>query len=177
MLAKWKTISRKVLLNHSRMNIVEDEVELPNGKRITYIREAPADKHSVAIIAINDKKEILLQKEYSYPPNEVLYQLPGGAANDSEGVIETANRELSEESGYIGKDCRVIGYFYLNNRRSDRKQYVVVCKDLVEKKQTHDTEEFIESMWVSLDTVNRLIKNNEITNIGLLAALRLLDAQ
>jgi 8-oxo-dGTP pyrophosphatase MutT (NUDIX family) len=177
MIAKWKFIGRKVLLDHPRMKIVEDYVELPNGKKIDYIREAPADKDSVAIVAINDRNEILLQKEYSYPPDEVLYQLPGGAANDSEEIIAAANRELSEESGYIGKDCQIIGYFYLNNRRSDRKQHVVLCRDLIEQKHPQDDEEFIASMWVSLDKVGQLIKNNEITNVGLLAALRLLDAQ
>ncbi len=177
MIAKWKYIGRKVLFDHPRMKIVEDDVQLPNGKQITYIREAPSDKHSVAVIAINAKNEILLQKEYSYPPNEVLYQLPGGTANDSEEVIATANRELSEESGCIGKDCKVIGYFYLNNRRSDRKQYIVLCRDLVAQKQAQDEEEFIESIWMPLDEVNQLIKDNEITNVGLLAALRLLEAQ
>ncbi len=176
MLEKWKFIERKVLLDHPRMKIVEDYVKLPNGKQINYILEASTDKASVAIIAINDKNEILLQKEYSYPPNEVLFQLPGGAVKESEEIVVAANRELSEESGYIGKNCQIIGYFYLNNRRSDRKQYVILCRDLIKKKQSHDDEEIIESIWVSLDKVDQLIKENKITNVSLLAALRLYNA-
>ena len=176
MLEKWKFIERKILLDYPRMKIVEDYVKLPNGKQISYILEAPTDKVSVAIIAINDKNEILLQKEYSYPPNEVLFQLPGGAVKESEEIVAAANRELSEESGYIGKKSQVIGYYYLNNRRSDRKQYVILCNDLIKKKQPQDDEEIIESIWVSLDKVDQLIKENKTTNASLLAALRLYDA-
>lgn len=177
MISKWKFVDRKVLLDHPRMKIVEDSVILPNDKQIEYIREAPSSSHSVAILAINGNNEILLQREYSYPPDEVMYQLPGGATNDSEDIIEAANRELSEESGYIGKNCEVIGSFYLNNRRSDRKQYVVLCKDLISQKRPEDEEEFIKSKWIPIKNINELIKKGEITNIGFLAALRLFDAR
>lgn len=159
------------------MKLVEDEVELPDGKRIEYIREEPASGYSVAIVAINDIGEVLLQQEYSYPPDKVIYQLPGGAASADEDIIEAANRELSEESGYIGRQCKVIGSFYLNNRRSDRKQYVVLCQDLVKKKLEEDAEEFIGNEWVSLSRIRSLIDEGEIENVGLLAALCLTKLQ
>ena len=113
------------------MHIVEDTVELPNGQRTQYVREAPHTSCSVAIIAINSQNEILVQREYSYPPDEIMYQLPGGGAGNEEDVIAAANRELSEESGYTARDSRVLGAFYVNNRRSDRMQFVVLCRDLI----------------------------------------------
>jgi hypothetical protein len=75
MIKKWKFISRQSLLDYPRMKIVEDSVELPDGKVTQYIREAPVDYSSVTIIAINHDGEILVQQEYSYPPNQVMYQL------------------------------------------------------------------------------------------------------
>jgi ADP-ribose pyrophosphatase len=175
MIQKWKFINRKLLLDHPRMRIIEDDVELPNGQRVSYIRHAPDNQYSVAVIAVNKKDEILLQKEYSYPPNEVMYQLPGGHANNNEDILNAANRELSEESGYAASDCKIIGSFYTDNRRSDRKQYVVVCKNLKKHKLKHDDEEFIENYWMSYDAVKKLIANGEITNVNLLAAMQLFD--
>ncbi|MBP9667499.1 NUDIX hydrolase [Candidatus Saccharibacteria bacterium] len=175
MIRKWKFIERKYLFDHPRMKIVEDVVELPDGKQAKYLREEPATSHSVAILAINVDGQVLLQQEYSYPPDKVLYQLPGGAAKSGEDIIETANRELSEESGYISRECKVIGSFYLNNRRSDRKQYVVLCKDLEKQKLQEDDEEFIESEWMSLDDIKSLVRDGKIENAGLLAALSLLE--
>lgn len=149
---------------------------LPNSKQISYIREAPCRNHSVAILALDENGRLLLQREYSYAPNKVMYQLPGGAAEDSEDAISAANRELSEESGYISKTSRVIGSFYLNNRRSDRKQYVVLCENLVQQKRPNDEEEFIESEWIDRDQLKLLIQEGKIENVNLLAALTLLDA-
>lgn len=168
---KWETVARKELLLHPRMPIVEDEVKLPNGKTISYIRSAPATAHSVAVIAVNDASEVLLQREYSYPPDEVMWQLPGGAIEEGEDIATAAMRELSEESGYTAEDCKVIGFFYTDNRRSDRRQYVVVARGIREESRPADPEEFIESHWVSVDKVKRMVP--KLTNMNLQAALNL----
>lgn len=157
------------------MHIVEDSVELPTGKITTYIREAPLSHNSVTTIVINDKDEILIQREYSYPSNEIMYQLPGGKIELGEDIIAAANRELSEESGYITTDCTILGSFYVNNRRSNAKQYVVLCKDIEIKNLQEDDEEFIESQWVTYTTIKDLVKDGKIVNMNMLAALQLFD--
>jgi len=176
MIKKWKFIDREPLLNHPRMKIVEDSVELPTGKITKYIREAPVSHSSVTVIAINNENEILIQREYSYPPNEIMYQLPGGKMNIDEDVILAANRELSEESGYTAEDCTVLGWFYVNNRRSDAKQHVVLCKNIKIEKLQEDEEEFIESEWFSNTEINELIKDGKIVNMNMLAALQLFNS-
>jgi len=176
MIKKWKLIDRGLLLNHPRMKIVEDSVELPTGKLTQYIREAPVMHSSVTIVAINDKNEILVQREYSYPPDEIMYQLPGGKMNLDEDIIVAANRELSEESGYVASNSVILGSYYVNNRRSDAKQHVVLCKDLIVQKSQEDQEEFIESEWLPYSSVKDLIKKGEIVNINMLATLQLFDA-
>jgi len=176
MIHKWKFISRKSLLDHPRMKIVEDIIELPNGNKTTYIREAPYSRQSVTIIAVNKKDQILLQREYSYPPDEVMYQLPGGGIEKNEDIIAAANRELSEESGYVSKTLKLVGSFHTNNRRSDSKQYVVVARNLESHKLPEDEEEFIENIWVTRGQLKELVRSGEITNINLLAALQLFDS-
>lgn len=173
----WKTISSTEILRHPRMHLVEDTVELPDGKTASYLRHAPSKSHSVAVIAINDKRELLLQKEYSYPPNEILWQLPGGGVLEGEDIIEAANRELGEESGLIGVSCKQIGFYYVDSRRSDAKQYVVMCTGLKPKASKRDTEEFIETHWLSLAKVKSMIAAGELNHALLLAALNLYFAQ
>ena len=64
----WKKIDSTEVLNHPRMQLIEDTVELPDGKITTYLKHTPAKTHAVAVIATNNKQEILVQREYSYPP-------------------------------------------------------------------------------------------------------------
>ena len=97
------------------MTIVEDEIELPNGNTSRYIYQK-GTKDSVTVIAI-DGNNILIQQEYSYPPNEVMYQFPGGGIEAGEVPEKAAVRELKEESGYIGTPS-YLGFYYPRNRLS-----------------------------------------------------------
>ena len=173
----WKKIDSTEILNHPRLHLVEDTVELPDGKITTYIRHVPTKIHSVAIIAINDKQEMLIQKEYSYPPNQIMWQLPGGAAHENENIVAAANRELSEESGLIGKTCREIGSFYVDPRRSDMRQYVVLCTGLETKVGQRDDEEFVETHWIPTSELKSMIASGEFNSGYLLAALNIYFAQ
>lgn len=173
MIKKWKFLKRRVLLEHARIVVVEDTVELPNGKHTDYVLEAPSNRFSVALVVLNERGELLVQREFSYPPNEILYQLPGGGGYESETIVEASNRELSEECGYLARSFQVIGSFYGNNRRSNTKQFVVVCKNLVRHQTQADPEEFIENRWMPLADVQKLIANGEVNNVNMLAAMQL----
>lgn len=172
-LQKWKTLQRTEILKHPRMHIVEDDVQLPDGKTTKYVRHAPGAPASVTIIAINDANEILLQKEYSYPPNEIMWQLPGGGVESGEDITAAAQRELSEESGITAKDCMLIGSYFTNNRRSDQKQFVVVGMNLEDNNIQGDDEEFIESRWTAREEIDRMIREGQVANVNMLAALNL----
>jgi ADP-ribose pyrophosphatase len=173
----WKKLESKVILDHPRLRLNEDKVELPNGQTVDYLRQAPAKMHSVIVVALNDKDEILLQREYSYPPNTVMWQLPGGGMDKGEDIPATAKRELLEESDVIAGSCEVIGSFYVNNRRSDEKQYVVLCTELHPETGRRDDEEFIESVWMPVSKLRPMIASGEFDNIYLLAALNIWFSQ
>lgn len=170
---RWRQLSTKRILNHRFLAVDEDIVELPNGKKITYVLHTPTTLQSVIIIAKNELGHILLQKEFSYPPNEIMWQLPGDEIKEKESIKEAANRELSEESGFNAKNLEYIGYFYVNNRKSNRKQHIVVARNLYKHKKVADEDEFIETYWVSESDLHNMITRNEFNNINLLATLNI----
>ena len=173
----WKKLASTILLKHPRLTVVEDDIELPDGHTSKYIYFANANDAAM-VIAIKDDS-ILIQTEYSYPPDQHMYQLPGGAIEEGEDPIPAALRELEEESGYAaGVDSEVsyIGYFYVNNRRSAAKMHIVLVEDPTETGETNfDPEEYIESEWIQLTTLRNMIKEGKIVNYSLLAGLALYD--
>jgi ADP-ribose pyrophosphatase len=171
----WKRLGSTVLLRHPRMTIAEDDVELPDGQVTKYIYQQ-GGRNSVSVVALRGDA-ILIQQEYSYPPNLTMYQLPGGSMEHAESSEEAALRELKEESGYIGTPS-YLGYYYPRNRTSDSKMHVVVM-DNVEtcKKEGGDAEEFITSEWISLSRLRTMIASGKIVNFSILAALAMYDAK
>src|SRR5690606_6661213 len=110
----WKQISSKVLFEHSRITLSEDEVELPSGHKTTYLKYS-SNSDAATVIARREGK-VLMQKEYSYPPNQVLLQFPGGAVPKSEDIARGANRELMEEAGLRSEKLTKLGSYFINNR-------------------------------------------------------------
>lgn len=165
----WQTLSTKVLLDHPRVKVVEDEIVLHTGSLSTYLRyETKAS--SVAIIVRREDGKILLQKEYSYPQKVAIYQLPGGGVPLSEDIEDGAQRELMEECGYRARKMTKLGVYYPDNRRTTMMQNVFLAEDLVEDKLAEDHEEVFEFFWLSEDEIDELIKKGEIVNASLLAS-------
>lgn len=165
----WNCLESKVLLEHPRITVVEDSVELPSGVVTSYVRLAAGD-NAVTVICLRDD-EILLQREYSYPVGEVLLQFPGGKIDGSETPEHAAIRELREESGFTFSECERLGWYYISNRRSDAKMHVILAKDMTPcEKIGGDAEEDIESFWIPLDKLKGMIAQGEITNFSVLAA-------
>lgn len=128
----WKKISSKILLDHPRIKVVEDRVKLPGGLVITYVR-TPGRGNAATVICQQGGKT-LLQREYSYPPNKMIYQFPGGFVPKGENIRKGANRELMEESGLRAGKLNLLGKYLVNNRRSNSYMYVFLATDLKEKK-------------------------------------------
>jgi ADP-ribose pyrophosphatase len=163
---KWKKLSSKKVFERPRLNVYEDEVELPSGKRTTYIHFGEMPDASM-VIAVNGDGKILLQKEYSYPPDEILYQLPGGLLEKVETPIQGAARELAEEAGLKGR-LKPIGWFYSENRHRKQKLHVFIATDLSPDFAEKDPEEMFEDYWFTPEEIGDMIRDGKINNYTVL---------
>jgi ADP-ribose pyrophosphatase len=165
----WKRLSRKVLFEHPRITLIEDEVELPDGNKVPYLLFG-MDTRNVTVICVRDD-EILLQREYSYPLDKVIYQFPGGKMEIGESPVDAGRRELIEESKLDPKKLSEIGWYYVNNRRSNAKMYVVVARECkICDSLAGDPEENITSEWIPIAQFEEMISNGQIVNYSVLAA-------
>jgi len=172
----WKRLATRELLSHPRLQIFEDDVELPNGYQTTYLRFG--DDGAVAtVLCRDDAGRILLQRAYSYPPNQVMLELPGGLVPEGEDPADGANRELMEEAGLRAGRLTLLGRFFSNNRRSARMTYVYLGEDLTEASLPGDPEEEIEIAWFTEDEIDELIRSGQVVNQSVLAAWSLYRAR
>lgn len=162
MIKKWRKISSKQVFSHPRHSVFIDTVRLPNNQLTEYVHFG--EPHVAAmIIAQRADGKILLQKEYSYPPDEVLFQFPGGLVNLGESIEAGALRELAEEAQLKGV-LKALGWMYLDNRRTASKMHFFLATNLSKSSGTKDIEEEFENYWLDETEIEELITSNEIKN-------------
>ena len=142
---------------------------LPNGYKTKYLKYKGRIDAVTVICRRNDRK-ILLQKEYSHPPQEWLYQFSGGGVSKGENVKRAANRELMEEAKYKAGKLNLLGSYLLNNRRSDARMHVFLATDIRKGTRDGDKEEDIKIFWFSEKQIDKMIRKGEIINSHVLAS-------
>lgn len=167
------TVKSEKIFEGKILNLRVDTVELENKKYAK--REIIDHKSACAIIAVNQKDEILLVKQYRKAIEEFIYELPAGLINIAEEPIECAFRELKEETGYEAKNMEQIYEFYTSPGFTNEKVYLFMASDLIQTSTNFDEDECIETIAVGTDEIKKMIETNKIndakTLIGLLYLL------
>ena len=156
-----KTIQRKTIFQGKIIDLYLDDVELPNGK--TSIREIVKHPGAVAVIAITDEEKMILVEQFRKPMERTLVEIPAGKLEKGEEPINSARRELEEETGYTCKTLTHLVSFYTSPGFSDELLHVYLAEGLVKNGQLHtDEDEFVRLMEVSLPEALELVKEQKI---------------
>ncbi len=167
----WKTIAKKQIYRHRLYNVVEENVELPNGVTIPdfFIIETG---HSCLVVALTNKKEVILNYQYRQGVQKVMLDAPGGVVDPGEDAEAGAKRELLEETGYQAGSIQHIGTIHNEAMTMRHVKSVFLALDCTKVQDQHgDEAEEIETKLVPWTELGELIKNNEIEDSATLAAL------
>lgn len=164
-----KTLSEKKSFDGKFIKASVYDVELANGHKA--VREVMHHPGGVVVVALKDETTILMVKQYRYPIKQVSLELPAGRLEKDENPDSAIIRELEEETGYIAKTWKSLGYIYTTPGICDEKLYLYLATDLEFNKQNPDEGEIIEAFEYKLDDIFQLIKSGEINDAKTICAL------
>ena len=107
---KPERLSSEVAFTGKLITVRVDEVRLPTGKET--VREVVEHTGSAVILPVTEQGEILFVRQYRYPVGQELIELPAGLVDEGETPLETARRELKEETGHSSDEWREIAVCY-----------------------------------------------------------------
>ncbi len=177
-LIEKKVLSREIF-NGDIVHLFKDNIILPNGKGAT--REVIKHCGAVAIVPILEDGSVILERQFRYPINSVITEIPAGKTDcEGENIIDAARRELLEETGYEAGKLIPIGDLYTSPAFLTEVIHMFVATDLTFKGRHLDEDEFINIFTMPLCELCGKILSGEIcdakTQLSVLKAKMLIDS-
>lgn len=173
-----ETIDSKRVFAGRVVSLRVDQVRLPSGRTAT--REVVEHPGAVALIAVNQRGEMILVRQYRQPVGRALLEIPAGKLQPGEDPMECARRELFEETGYTAGSLQLLTAYYTTPGFSDEKMYMFLATELVEGKPDLDEDEFLEVVHLPPAQARLLVYQGQVvdakTIIGILMLCERLGA-
>jgi ADP-ribose pyrophosphatase len=167
----WK-ISSSMKQQVDRFGVIIEKVIVPNGeeKNFSYLDFAKG----VCILPITKDKEIICLKQYRHAIKSWQWELPAGMIdNENDAPIDTAKKELEEETGNKAEYWLDLGSFYPSPGSTSEEIYLFAATGLIATEQRLESSEQIELHKLTMEEVMTLIINGEFKHgAGLAAILR-----
>jgi len=155
-------ISTERVFDGALLKVHRDRVRLPDGSQGAreYIRHPGA----VAIVPLFDDGRVLLERQFRYPHRREFIELPAGKLEPGEPHLETAKRELLEETGYIAQEWTHVGVIHTAIAYTDEAIDLFDARKLTLQERKLDQGEFLETFVVPLDEAIAMIRDGRITD-------------
>lgn len=148
---------------HYGKRIVKRHYKLPQQKSGDfYILDV--SYHPVCVLALTPDNQVIIAKQFRPGPGKVLYELPGGASDKGEMALDSAARELLEETGYKG-ELEFVGSTFIEAYTNFYRQCFVARNCVKVAEQQLDETEFIDVELVDIETFRRLLRSGEMTDV------------
>ena len=169
-----KTVQRTEIYQGPIFKVVQDQVELPEGKGQAQ-RDLIFHNGAVAVIAITPENKMILVKQYRKAIETTSYEIPAGKLEVGENADPhaAALRELEEETGYTGQLELVYDFYSAIGFCNEKiKLYKASQLTKVENPRPQDEDETLQLFEVSLEEANQLLQNGDICDAKTIMALQ-----
>ncbi len=156
-------IDSALVYEGSFLRVQRDHVRLPDGSTST--REFILHPGAAAMVPIFPDQRILIERQFRYPLRRTFIEIPAGKIDPGETSLQTAQRELVEETGYRAAEWAFLTQLNPAIGFADEVMDVYLCRDLTQTEQKLDDEEFLELELVTLGWLIDELRAGRLTDV------------
>jgi len=165
-----KLISSRELIRTPIFYVTRDRALDPDGFEIK--RAIVQHGGSAVMMPIDEKRRVLLVRQYRLPARRYMWELPAGRIDEGETALQAARRELVEETGLRAKKWAKLAAFYPSPGFLAEKMTIYTARDLIQGESKPMEDERIQTKWFTAREIDRMIQSGQIidakTMIGFL---------
>jgi ADP-ribose pyrophosphatase len=155
------------------LHVRRDTVRMPDGHEA--VREWIAHPGAVVVIGMLDNGKLLFERQFRYPLQRIFVELPAGKIDPDEHPLDTAKRELREETGHQAKAWRHLATMHPCIGYSDEHIEIFWARGLIYVGHQRDHGEFLDIIEMTVVEALQAVHDGEITDGKTIAALMWAD--
>jgi 8-oxo-dGTP pyrophosphatase MutT (NUDIX family) len=166
----WKITSEKAIYNNPWISLTEYQVINPSGNPGIY-GKVHFKNLAIGVLPLDDELNTYLVGQYRFPLDQYSWEMPEGGGQIGVDPLDSAKRELLEETGLKASNWTEIQRLHLSNSVSDELSILYVARGLTQHEaEPEDTEQLIVKK-LPFAQVYQMVCDGQITDSMTVAAV------
>lgn len=166
----WITLSDRPIYENSWISVTEHQVINPGGGKGIY-GTVHFKSLAIGILVLDEETNTWLVGQYRYPLGQYTWEIPEGGGTHETDPLESAKRELLEETGISANSWSEIQRMHLSNSVSDELGIIYLAQDLSYGESSPEETEKLAIRKLPLKDAFEMVMNGEITDSLSVAAI------
>jgi ADP-ribose pyrophosphatase len=158
----WQVQSAVTRHKNPYFSVLQSDVLVPDGTRRDYYTIS-FPRPAVGVVARRGT-DILLIRQYRFIVNEFVWAIPSGGVSANEPLVQAAERELLEETGYQAKSMQPLMHCYASYGCSNQRFQIFLAAEVVPFHNNFDRTEVIDVRWFTRAEILKLIEENGVVD-------------
>lgn len=167
------TLRSRLVYKGVFLKVRRDEAILPDGT--IGPREYVVHPGASAIVPLLDDGRVLVERQFRYPVQREFIEIPAGKIDPGETPLQTAIRELREETGTTASHWAHLTSIHPAIGFANEVIHLYLCKGLSTSTRALDAGEFIQCEAMSVDALSERIRRGELTDVKTQIAVHWLE--
>lgn len=171
--APWRQLARRAVYRNRWIEVVEDDVRLPNGHETIYGVVRCGD--CVGVLPFVDADHVLLVQQFRYVAGHPTWEMPTGGVHQGESIEDAARRELAEEAGVAPAELVAVSRYHTSKSVVEETAHLFIARGLRQVVSAPDPTELLRRQVWPFDAVLDMVLRSEITDSMTVIAVLLAD--
>ena len=166
----WQIVSSKEVYSNPWINVTEYDVINPAGNKGIY-GKVHYKNIAIGILPLDEDDNTYLVGQYRFTLNEYSWEIPEGGCPEGTLPLDSAKRELLEETGLVAAEWTEMMQLHLSNSVSDEVAYIFTARKLVQQTpEPEETEQLIIKK-IPFEEAYQMVEKGVITDAMSVAAI------
>jgi 8-oxo-dGTP pyrophosphatase MutT (NUDIX family) len=166
----WKILAGRTIYDNQWIGVTEYEVINPGGGRGIY-GKVRFKSLAIGILPLDDQGNTWLVGQYRFPLDAYSWEIPEGGGDPAVPPVESARRELLEETGLVANDWTELMEMHLSNSVTDERAFIFLARGLDQQEAAPEETEQLVVRQLPFEEAYQMVERGEITDSMSVAAI------